>query len=99
MSECCGNGVGLGGSQSECYGYGVRFDSSHSSEDLVTKLRQELERCVISNREKRSKVAELQQQNKCLQQDLTELRQQLSDAQHTIQTLQVGIVSIRPVER
>ena len=82
-----------------CCGCGVRFDSSQSSEDLLIKLRRELERCVISNREKRSKVGELQQHNKHMQQDLTDLRQQLSDAQHTIHTMQVVIVNIRLIER
>ena len=82
-----------------CCGCGVRFDSSQSSEDLVIKLRRELERCVISNREKRSKVGELQQHNKRMQQDLTDLRQQLSDAQHTIHTMQVVTVNIRLIER
>ncbi|XP_070177816.1 trichohyalin-like [Littorina saxatilis] len=71
----------------------ARFDGSHSSEELVSKLRRELERCVASNRAKRSQVSELQQQTKRLQQEATETQQQLREAQRSLQTQQVKVTS------
>ncbi|KAL8562153.1 hypothetical protein ACOMHN_041988 [Nucella lapillus] len=70
-----------------------RFDSGQSSEELVVKLRRELERCVVSNRQKRQQVGELQVTTKRLTGDVHLLTQQLTGAQHTLQTQQVKLTS------
>ncbi|XP_076438809.1 uncharacterized protein LOC143277792 [Babylonia areolata] len=71
----------------------ARYDGSLTSEELVGKLRRELERCVVSNRQKRQQVGDLQQTTRQLTQDLDLLRQQLEGAQQTVRTQQVKLTS------
>ena len=53
----------------------------NTSNEVVSSLKAELERCLISNRQKRSQVMELKDELKTLKKDLTEYKQRSDRAE------------------
>ena len=53
----------------------------NTSNEVVSSLKAELERCLISNRQKRAQVMELKDELKTIKKDLTEYKQRCERAE------------------
>ncbi|KAK7497810.1 hypothetical protein BaRGS_00010944 [Batillaria attramentaria] len=73
----------------------AKFDGSQSSEDLIRSLRRELERCLVSNKQKRVLVVELQEQKRHLQQQVTEVQEELAATRKLVDSQQVKLKSFQ----
>nr|KAG5707258.1 hypothetical protein BaRGS_000032 [Batillaria attramentaria] len=69
--------------------------SPESSEDLIRSLRRELERCLVSNKQKRVLVVELQEQKRHLQQQVTEVQEELAATRKLVDSQQVKLKSFQ----
>ncbi|XP_069102444.1 trichohyalin-like isoform X3 [Argopecten irradians] len=59
-----------------------RFDGS-ASDDMVTGLKAELERCLLSNKQKRQQVAQIQEELRSAKKEIGELKQRCERAELT----------------
>ncbi|XP_033726371.1 nucleoprotein TPR-like [Pecten maximus] len=57
-----------------------RFDGS-ASDDMVTSLKAELERCLLSNKQKRQQVAQIQEELRAAKKEIGELKQRCERAE------------------
>lgn len=60
-----------------------------NSENLVTNLRSELERCLLSNREKRAQLGKITEDLSAIQNEAKELRERCERAEKTAYEQQV----------
>ncbi|XP_045184514.2 trichohyalin-like isoform X1 [Mercenaria mercenaria] len=58
-----------------------RSQSAVSSSDIVTSLKVELERCLVSNKQKRGEVSELKEEMRKVKKDMMEFRQRCERAE------------------
>ena len=66
----------------------------NTSNEVVSSLKAELERCLISNRQKRAQVMELKDELKTLKKDSAEYKQRCEQAELLSQEQKVGYSSI-----